>query len=99
METKEIDKCSFCGLNVKTSKHHIVPKCKNGNVTTPTCETCESFIHRTWSHNELRDTYDTVESIYKTEQFQKFLKWRRKQDRTAIFRSDRNNNRQSGRYR
>jgi hypothetical protein len=82
------NKCAFCGLNTYTRKHHIVPKSTGGKITIDTCPTCEDFIHSTWSHKELRDSYNTVESILETEKFQKFLKWRRKQPNTILFKSD-----------
>lgn len=81
------DICEFCGLNTYTRKHHLVPKSKGGKETADACETCESFIHKTWTHNELRDTYNSIEVILADEGFQKFLKWRRKQPTTVLFKS------------
>lgn len=83
----EVNKCEFCGIITTTRGHHVIPKSKGGKVIVPTCETCESFIHKTWSHNELRDTFNTVESILENEGFQRFLKWRRKQPATTLFKS------------
>ena len=82
-----VDKCEFCGIVTHTRGHHVIPKAKCGTVVVPTCETCESYIHKTWTHNELRDTFNTVESIVSNEGFQKFLKWRRKQPSTTLFKS------------
>jgi hypothetical protein len=82
-----IDKCAFCGLTTTTRGHHVTPKSKGGTEIVQTCESCESFIHKTWSHNELRDFFNTVESVLQTEKFQKFLKWRLKQPVTTIFKS------------
>lgn len=70
-----------------TRKHHLIPKCKNGTETVNACQTCEEYIHRNWSHNELKKIYNSVDSILKTEQFQTFLKWRKKQPVTVIFSS------------
>lgn len=84
---EQYDKCAFCKINTLTRGHHVIPKSKGGNTIVPTCETCESFIHKTWTHNELRDTYNSVESILSTERFQKFLKWRLKQPPLVIFKS------------
>lgn len=80
--------CVFCGMDVFTREHHIIPRAKGGKETVSACETCENFIHKTWSHNELRDTYNNVETILADEKFQKFLKWRRKQSPETAFRSD-----------
>lgn len=83
----EVNKCEFCGMTTFTRGHHVVPRAKGGKETVPTCETCESYIHKTWTHNELRDTFNTVEAILANEGFQKFLKWRLKQPPTALFKS------------
>ena len=84
----EINKCEFCGFVTAIRGHHIIPRSKGGTSIVPTCETCESYIHKTWTHNQLRDIYNSVEIILADEGFQKFLKWRRKQPATALFRSD-----------
>ena len=83
----EVNICEFCGMTALTRGHHVIPKSKGGNTIVPTCETCESFIHKTWNHNELRDCFFTVESILNTDKFKAFLKWRRKQPATVIFKS------------
>jgi hypothetical protein len=81
--------CVFCGSKVHIRMHHLIPRCKKGDDVVPTCLSCESYIHSTWSHNELRDIYNNVDTILANEKFQKFLKWRRKQPPTAVFKSDR----------
>ena len=95
----QISECVFCNLTTFTRGHHVVPKSKNGNVIVPTCETCESFIHKTWSHNELRDVYNSVELILADKKFQTFLKWRLKQPTTTIFKSSRGKHRDKNKYR
>jgi 5-methylcytosine-specific restriction protein A len=79
--------CVFCKMETHTRQHHVIPKSKGGRKTVSTCETCESYIHKTWTHNQLRDTYNNVETILADEGFQKFLKWRRKQPATALYKS------------
>lgn len=80
--------CSFCGMKAPVNMHHIVPKSVGGKDTVPTCKVCEDYIHSTWSHKELRDKFNTIESILESEVFQKFLKWRRKQPASTIFKSN-----------
>ena len=87
MSSVKINKCVFCGFTTFTRGHHIIPKSKGGTEIVQTCETCESYIHKTWTHNQLRDFYNNVETILADEGFQKFLKWRRKQPATALFKS------------
>ena len=93
--------CMFCNRTDVPGMHghHVVPRCKKGKEIVPTCGSCGSFIHATWSHNELRDGYNTVEKIVADERFQKYLKWLMKQQPTAKFRSERRNGRAEGRYR
>lgn len=90
--------CELCQLHVYTRKHHLTPRSKGGKETADVCETCESFIHKTWTHNELRNTYNSVGAILSSEKFQKFLKWRRKQPVTALFKSERGKNRDKRKY-
>ena len=91
--------CAFCKRRVPTRGHHVVPRCKGGRDTAPTCHSCEDFIHKTWTHNELRDTFNTVEKIQTDPRFQKFLRWLYKQQDTAFFRTRRNRFRTSQPYR
>lgn len=87
--------CVFCLRDVPTRGHHIVPKSKGGRVIVPTCEPCESFIHRTFTHTQLRDTYNTIASIQNHDGYQRFLRWLLKQHPHAVFRSHRSRQRQS----
>lgn len=93
-----IDKCEFCGMTTTVRGHHVIPKSKGGKTVVPTCETCESYIHKTWSHNELRDIYNSVETILANEGFQKFLKWRKKQSPESLFKSSPGKNRDKRKY-
>src|SRR5262249_59905628 len=91
--------CVLCNRAVPTRGHHVVPRCKGGTEIVPTCHSCEDFIHKTWSHNELRDTFNSVAVILADARFQKFLKWLDKQQETSFFRSLRNRTRRPGKYR
>ena len=90
--------CQFCKMLVYTRKHHLIPRSKQGKITIDCCETCENYIHRSWNNNELRDIYNTVESILKTNKFQKFLKWRLKQSTATLFKSQPGKFRDKNRY-
>jgi len=93
--------CAFCKRTgaPKMHQHHVIPRCKQGKEMVPTCGACGSFIHATWSHNELRDEYNTVERIVSDERFKKFLAWLVKQHPTAHFKTRRSNGRPAGKYR
>jgi 5-methylcytosine-specific restriction protein A len=97
--TTEINKFVFCGLTTLIRKHHIVPRCKGGKETVDSCEVCENWIHKQWSHNELRDVFNSVDVILANESFQKFLKWRRKQPSTTLFKSQPGKFRDKHKYR
>ena len=89
--------CAFCHRKVPTRGHHVVPRCKGGREVAPTCRSCEDFIHKTWTHNELRDTFNTIGKIQADPRFQKFLRWLHNQQESAFFRTRRNRSRSSHR--
>ena len=91
--------CAFCNRKVPTRGHHVVPRCKGGRDIAPTCHSCEDFIHKTWTHNELRDEFKTVEKIQNDPRFQKFLRWLYKQQEGTFFRTRRNRSRTDQPYR
>jgi hypothetical protein len=93
------DTCVFCRRRTPTRGHHLVPRCKGGAEVVPTCPSCEDFIHKTWTHNELRDEFNTVERIRGDERFQNFLRWLYKQKAGTIFKSRRNRTRTDHKYR
>ena len=81
-----------------TRGHHIVPRCKGGRDVASTCHSCGDFIHKTWSHNELRDTFNSVEKILSGTRFQRFLRWLYKQQSSTVFRTRRNRSRRPDLY-
>ena len=91
--------CAFCNRQVPTRGHHVVPRCKGGRDIVPTCHSCEDFIHKTWTHNELRDDFNTVEKILADKRFQKFLRWLYKQQDSTVFKTRRNRTRSEKYYR
>jgi hypothetical protein len=93
------EQCEFCNRNVATRGHHVVPRCKGGREIVPTCRSCEDFIHKTWTHNQLRDEYNTVEKILTDPRYQKFLRWLQKQHVDADFRTRHNRSRSKHRFR
>ena len=93
------DSCAFCKRQVPTRGHHVVPRCKGGTEIVPTCNSCEDFIHKTWTHNELRDEFNSVEKIRNDERFQKFLRWLYKQKAETVFKTRRNRTREHHKYR
>jgi hypothetical protein len=71
--------CPLCERGViYTNRHHFVPRSKGGKETTDICLACHNTIHDLFTNNELRDTYNTPESLQENERFNKYLKWIRK---------------------
>jgi hypothetical protein len=95
----EPEQCAFCHRNVATRQHHVIPRCKGGRDTAPTCRSCEDFIHKTWTHNQLRDDFNTVEKIQADPRYQEFLRWLQKQHVEATFRTSHNRSRPKHKYR
>lgn len=93
------DTCVFCLRTVPTRGHHVVPRCKGGKEIAPTCHSCEDFIHQTWTHNQLRDDFNSVAKIRADDRFQKFLRWLYKQKAETVFKSRRNRGRTDRKYR
>lgn len=84
------DVCPICGMPMvegkSIDKHHLVPKLKGGKITELMHRVCHGKLHSLWSENELRDTYNNVETILQDERIQKFVKFVRKQfDRDPEF--------------
>jgi hypothetical protein len=91
--------CVFCNReNILTRGHHIIPKSRGGKEIVRTCESCEDFIHSRWSHNELRDTYNNVQTILNSEDFSKFLKWLLKQKPGIKYKSKKHSDRNSRKF-
>lgn len=96
--SNKITTCVFCKIKTLTRQHHLTPRSKGGEETVSCCETCEGYIHSSWTHIQLRDVYNNVETILSDKGFQKFLKWRQKQSATVLFKSSRRKYRDKNPY-
>lgn len=81
--------CTFCALCERdisqpgcAEKHHLVPrskdpipKSKGGKVTVWVCVDCGNQIHRLFTRNELRDTFNTIEALRQDPRIQKWIRW------------------------
>ena len=71
--------CPLCDRDADyTNRHHVTPRSKGGKITEEICVPCHNTIHKIYTNNELRDVYNTIESLKRQEKFQKYLKWIRK---------------------
>ena len=66
--------CSLCNTDRATQRHHLIPLSINrySNNTIPVCRLCHIFIHLVFKNKQLANTYNTIESIVETKQFQEF---------------------------
>lgn len=80
--------CELCGCKAKLTKHHLCPqvKCRNKykaikndslNIAM-VCRPCHDHIHASFSENELRDNYSTLEKLKSSQEMAKFIEWRKK---------------------
>jgi hypothetical protein len=73
--------CSICHRetpDVYLEDHHLVPRCKKGKNTIVLCTDCADQVHLLFNVKELRDTYNTLESLLSNEKIQTWIKWIRK---------------------
>ncbi|MBD3261405.1 MAG: hypothetical protein GF334_06925 [Candidatus Altiarchaeales archaeon] len=75
--------CTLCGRDIPerryVEKHHLTPRSKKGRETIIVCSDCGNQVHRLFTNNELRDTYNTVEVLLSDPRMQKWIRWIRKQ--------------------
>ncbi len=57
------------------SKHHLVPKSRNGKVTADICADCHRQIHALFTLPELAREYDTLDKLRAAEPMQRWIKW------------------------
>ncbi len=76
----EAPKCPLCKRELgtkKTSKHHLIPKSRDGKHTDTVIlhNICHQKIHSLFSEKELMRDYNTIEKLLTNEGVQKFVKW------------------------
>lgn len=80
------DKCQICGCECNATKHHLVPvaKCKNKYKQIKEdpsnhiwiCRQCHDAIHATYTEQELKECYNTLDKLLAAPEFAKFVAWR-----------------------
>ncbi len=71
--------CERVGDFLKPSKHHLVPKSRDGEVTVEICADCHRQIHALFTLVELERVYSTIDALKTSEPMQKWIKWAAKQ--------------------
>ena len=80
--TGEAFHCPLCervGDFLKPSKHHLVPKSRDGEVTVEICSDCHRQIHALFTLVELERQYSTIEALRSSTALQRWIKWAGKQ--------------------
>ena len=87
--------CALCGRAVPLlTEHHLVPRSRGRRRglkvhTLPTvmlCRACHSFVHRTFTNEELDREYATPERLLEHEEVRRFVTWIRTQPATKAVR-------------
>ena len=78
--------CELCGLECELTKHHLIPQSRIRNKykdikEDPSnllwiCRSCHDQIHAMFDNTELRDLYNTKESLLNNDKFNKYVKWK-----------------------
>ena len=69
--------CPICGRELipgtSINEHHLTPQRFKGKVTILIHKVCHDKIHNTFTDYELRDIYNTIESLISHIEIQKFI--------------------------
>jgi 5-methylcytosine-specific restriction enzyme A len=84
--------CSLCGRSVPRqiiTDHHLIPREEGGMAEhrIPMCRPCHGHLHAIYDNKTLAAAFSTIDSLRRDPQVKKFVKFIRKQDPAARFRS------------
>ena len=84
--------CSLCGRQIPVpliTLHHLLPKQKGGGPehTVPMCRPCHGHLHALYDNHTLAVALSSLEALRRDPKVMKFVKFIRKQDVAASFRS------------
>lgn len=83
--------CALCGRAVPLlTEHHLVPRSRGRRrglkpqelPTVALCRPCHSFVHRTFSNEELERGYATPQRLLEHDAVRRFVTWLRTQPAT-----------------
>ncbi|WP_309570570.1 HNH endonuclease [Deinococcus sp.] len=87
--------CALCGREVLLlTEHHLVPRSRGRRrglkprelPTVQLCRACHSFVHRTFTNEELDREYATPQRLLEHEAVRRFVAWLRTQPATRTVR-------------
>lgn len=56
-------------------EHHLVPENRAESPTVTLCRPCHEQVHATFTNDELRGSYDTIEALRSAERLAGYLSW------------------------
>ncbi|CCQ36830.1 uncharacterized protein Nmlp_2676 [Natronomonas moolapensis 8.8.11] len=65
-------------------EHHLRPEERATSPTVMLCRPCHKQIHAVFTNEELRDDYDTIESLREATQLGEYLSWIRGTEKLDI---------------
>lgn len=92
MKADTVHICQLCGRRVPQSvitAHHLIPRERGGKAehAVPLCRPCHGHIHAVYDNKTLAANFGSLQSLRRDPRIQRFVKFIRKQDPAARFRS------------
>lgn len=81
-QSREDFHCPLCkrsGDYLSPSKHHLVPKSRDGEVTVEICSDCHRQIHALFTLVELEREFSSIDALKTSRPMQKWIHWAAKQ--------------------
>lgn len=89
--------CATCRRERETTFHHLIPKKMHRKRVVQeqfskeelmhtgiwVCRDCHKEIHRIFSHQELAETYNSLQALLNHDRFNSFLNWVKKQSKSV----------------
>jgi hypothetical protein len=77
------------------TEHHLLPRQKGGTSehTVPMCRPCHGHVHATYDNHTLAVALSSLDALRRDERIARFVRFIRKQDVAASFRSARSRSR------
>jgi hypothetical protein len=68
------DACALCErTGVPLERHHLVPESRAESPVATVCPPCHRQLHATFTNEELRESYDTVEALRESDRMSAFV--------------------------
>lgn len=65
-------------------EHHLIPENRAESPTVTLCRPCHRQVHATFTNEELREEYHTVEALREADRLSGYLSWIRSTDKLDI---------------